>query len=63
MLRTISVRSCRSSDLLASQVLQAVLDCINDRCLVRDESAPDDRFYPRYKLWETDSFAELGADW
>ena len=27
------------------------------------DSAPDDRFYPRYKLWETDSFAELGSDW
>ena len=40
-----------------------MLDCINDRCLVREDAAPDDLFYPRYQLWETDSFAELGADW
>ena len=29
-----------------SEVLQALLDCVNDKCLVRDE-ARDDCFYPR----------------
>ena len=33
----------------------------------RTRSSPaetrDDCFHPRYRLWETDSFGELGADW
>jgi hypothetical protein len=38
------------------QVLLALLDSVNDRCLVRDERAPPDEarnFYPRYRMWET----------
>ena len=31
------------------EVLAKVLDCINDRCLVREERAPDERFYPRFR--------------
>jgi len=44
-------------------VLHALILFLNDRCLIRDEKFPDDRFYPRYKMWDTDSFAELGHDW
>lgn len=45
------------------QGLEALLLTLNDRCLIRDDKAPDDRFYPRSRMWETDSFAELGHDW
>ncbi len=37
-------------------MLLALLDSVNDRCLVRDERAPPDEarnFYPRYRMWET----------
>jgi hypothetical protein len=33
---------------------------LNDRCLIRDDKAPEDKFYPRALMWNTDSFAELG---
>ena len=45
------------------QVLAVLLSAMNDRCLLRDDRMPEDRFYPRYELWNTDSFAELGPDW
>ena len=43
--------------------LRALLVTLNDRCLIREDKAPDDRFYPRWRMWETDSFLELGQDW
>ena len=45
------------------QVVAVLLAAINDRCLLRDERFPEDRFYPRVEVWTTDSFAELGPDW
>mmetsp|Transcript_57241 Transcript_57241/g.134771 ORF Transcript_57241/g.134771 Transcript_57241/m.134771 type:complete len:1162 (+) Transcript_57241:381-3866(+) len=45
------------------KVLETLLMMLNDRCLLRDDRAPDDRFYPRVGLWQTDSYAQLGQDW
>ncbi len=43
-----------------SETAKELVLMLNDRCLIRDDKAPDDKFYPRAMMWLTDSYAELG---
>mmetsp|Transcript_47019 Transcript_47019/g.114557 ORF Transcript_47019/g.114557 Transcript_47019/m.114557 type:complete len:1100 (+) Transcript_47019:8-3307(+) len=45
------------------EVFDKFMVIMNERCILRDEKAFDDRFYPRLRMHLTDSYQEFGKDW